>query len=106
MPLKPHEAIISGTSQRAETWRRVFGSEVVEIRSPVETTITIEGLGERPCYIIAVEKLSPEQMERAVAHISQRFNIAADEVRAEILGRGIPILSEDVSVCVDPRYFL
>ncbi|MGH9685268.1 MAG: hypothetical protein ACRD4S_16860 [Candidatus Acidiferrales bacterium] len=100
-------ATIMKDSPRYRQWADVLGTDTVPIESPNAHLGVFVGIGEAQCYKVAVKQLSPEQIERIVAFVSEKFQISADEVRDGILGdHGLPILARDVLVSIDARAFL
>lgn len=88
--------------QRAATWRMVFQSDEVALRSPFPAFAMLpEGRGKTLIYDLDIEALTAEQRERLVLHISGRFNVSAEQVEAQLSVVGCPILAEDVTVVVE-----
>lgn len=104
MSLRPTTATISSRSLRADAWRRLFGSETIQIRSPIPVRAELPGLGEREVYLVDVKCLQADQIDRIAAEMSEKFGEPQAEVREGLIGgHGLPILAEDVSVAFDAR---
>ena len=100
-------ATIRDTAARAADWERVFGSRQIPIKSPVPHRGSAPGHASAEFYELALEQLSPEQRERLVHHLAERFEIPPAEVYVELRRHGyVPILAEDVSVSIDARCIL
>lgn len=97
---------LSADSDRARDWLEVYGTLSVPLISPVP--VQCEGpFGVDSFYKIAVDKLSDEQCNRAIAFIARKFNLPEAEVREGIFkGEGLPVLAEDITVSFDARLLL
>lgn len=99
-------ATIRAESPRAERWRELFGGEEVPITSPI-SDLTRDGETVVEIYFCDVQRLTPEQIERVVAHIAATYNLPEEEVRADLLGEhGLPLLAADLAVTFDGRALL
>ncbi len=97
---KEFTAKISGSGKRAETWRYVFDTETVHIKSPALLTIDLPGQLQAWCYALDLAILDDGQRQRLVAHLSEKFDIPARQVDALLDSHGCPIRAEDVMVTV------
>lgn len=91
-------ATIRPDSERAQTWREVFGSTTVPIRSPSPVRANVANITDGLFYQIDLRQITPEQRARMVAHITRAFAIPAAEVDAALDSVGCPILADDVAV--------
>lgn len=99
-------ATISDKSERYQEWIDVFGTDRIPIiNCMIPDRLNIRGIV-REAYMIDLKKLSAEQMERMIDHISRKFAIPFKEVKAELPKIGVPILAEDVCVSTDSMAFL
>lgn len=101
------EAQINPHSDRAEDWRRVFGSTKV----PIKSMLPIQNNGPHgrgAFYLLATRALTQEVRARLVEHVSKKFGVPPEEVERDLDDprHGCPIFSEDVVVTVDARAFL
>ena len=94
------EAKIRGNSERAETWRRILGSETVNIKSPIPSVASLPGKGETTIYELDIKLLTAEQRQRLVAHLAERFGYTPHDVDRDLDDIGCPILNEDISVII------
>ena len=93
------KAYISATSPRYAVWREVFGSDSVEILSPVPARLDGPE-GPRHCYRMDVSALTLKQRALVCRYLSQRWKLPGDQVAALIDDptHGFPIRAEDVIV--------
>ena len=102
--LRPSIAFLDHRSERAARWRALFGDTSVIIKSPVAHLAELPGLGLREVYLVDLEKLSADQLERIAEEMSRRFSVPCSV--ADLVSKGLPILADDVSVSCDMRAFL
>lgn len=101
-------AIISDRSPRRAEWLEVFGSDevpIINIVSPNKANV----LGEiRDVYMLDLDQMTDDQIDRLKKHLSTKFKIPMDEVERDLPQVGVPILAEDVivSVSTDHIFFL
>lgn len=107
MSRRPTTGMLRASSPRAADWLRVFGGLEVPLCSPVAVWARLPGrIAE--VYRVDVGRLTADQIERAVAHLAERFGRPADEVRADLLNpeHGLPLLASEVLVSFDVRLAL
>lgn len=103
MPAQKPWAHLDPDSNRAETWRAIYGGLSVPIESPCPV-LAHSPIGIEEFYKLDLDRLEPEVIERAIGHIVERFELPEAEVREGVFGeQGLPILAEDVFVECDPR---
>lgn len=93
-------ATIYESSERAASWREIFGSHTIPIRSPHPIRANVANITDGLFYQIDLRQITPEQRARMVAHITRAFTIPAAEVDATLDSVGCPILADDVRVTV------
>jgi hypothetical protein len=90
-------------SDRAELWLEAYGS----LSIPIESAVAIRArspLGVKRFYKVDLERLSDEQLAKAIASVAERFGYPVEEVREGVLNEeGLPVLTDDVTVSFDPR---
>lgn len=100
-------ARLDPSSPRYATWLKCLGGGDVPLKSCSEHQGNFTGHGLVACYRIDVAQLSPEQLDRFVAHFAEKAKADPDEVRRELLGEhGIPIWTEDVCIAMSLRAFV
>lgn len=88
---------------RRSLWSVVFPDGVVPIKSIFTLKLSVpEHHHDVDCYMLDLDALGEEQLDRAVAVINLRFGIPMDEIRRE-LHQGVPILAEGVTVATSDR---
>jgi hypothetical protein len=86
--------------ERAAEWEETLGTRTVHVKSPLPSMATLPGYPAAMIYELDLEMITPEQRERLVAHLAQKFGIPADEVAAQLDQHGVPILADDCTVMV------
>jgi hypothetical protein len=91
-------ATLRPDSPRLATWRELFGTTSIPVRSAIAEIIAIHGLGEAWCLRLDLGALSPEVFEHLVAYFVDGGE-APDLVRENLRTYGMPIpLGEDLDV--------
>jgi len=95
-------ATIAENSSRAEEWRHVFGGLEVPLKN--QPPVISDGpYGIDLFYQADVERITPEQLDRAVDFLAKKFGLPADEVRDGVLhSEGIPIAARDITITTRP----
>ncbi len=101
----PWTASLIKSSSRYEDWIKVFGVAQVQVLEPMPRRANVCGKPETEIYLLDLKALTPEQLGRLVAHISEKFKIPREEVERDIYRQGVPILAEDVGVPIPMRFF-
>lgn len=98
--MKDFTARIKDDSPRRADWLKVFGTNIVELKSPVLREASLPGIPYALIYELDIKALSAEQRRRLVEHISERFNENPALVDDLLDQTGCPILADDVVVTV------
>lgn len=99
-------------SARWEVWRAIMGDGAQDVAVPLLSPIPFVGTAPGHdhgalFYAVDVVALTPEQLERAIAVMAERFRVPTEEVRRGVMGEhGIPVLADDVAVVTDLRGLL
>jgi hypothetical protein len=83
---------------RSEKWREIFGINVIPIKSVVGQFVNLPGRPGSLCYMLDVQALSPEQLEKLVTSLAEEHKIDIQAVRNFVMTDGVPILTDSVSV--------
>ena len=97
-------AHINPASDRAEVWRKIFGTDKLPIKSPIAILANIPELGRVRVYLLDVARLSHLQREHLVTHLRNKNPEVNVEAELELFG--MPILADDVGVISDSMFFL
>lgn len=103
--IKPTIGHLNETSPRADAWRFVLGGLDVPLESPVSVQAELPN-GRHEVFRLDIAKLTAEQRQRLISHLSAKFSIKLEEVAERIDADGVPILAEDVIVTFDARLVL
>jgi hypothetical protein len=103
--IRPTTATINEKSSRAAEWLEVFGSHTIKIKSPVAHKVNVLDT-RKEAYMLDLDALAPEQMERLVKHIAWKFHVLPSVAEKDLREIGCPILAEDVIVSLDMRHVL
>lgn len=97
-------ASIRPDCERATTWRDVFGSETVPVKTTKPRRSILPSLGEKLVFDVDVARLDEEQIRRAAETIHVRFGVPRDQAEAGIRGEhGIPLLADDIQYVTEAR---
>lgn len=98
-------ATLDPNSPRYKQWSEILGSEIVPLKSP---TAFRTKLGDEPdeVYALDLKAFTPQQTDRLVAFIRNKFGAEEDEVREELRVRGFPIREADVILAFSLRAFI
>jgi hypothetical protein len=100
--IRPTTVTLSKESPRYADWIQVFGCNTVQVKGALPMRLKICGEA-REAFLLDLSAITPEQLSRLVAHISEKFGIPRDEVEASIATQGVPILTEDTTWSIDMR---
>lgn len=92
--------LVTITGDRAAEWQQVFGTTTVNVQTPLPQWADLPGKGRAKIFLLDLGLITPEQRQRLIEHISQKWNIPPDQVEADIEAQGVPILDEDCYVTV------
>lgn len=101
------KATISAKCDRWQTWMDVFGTDTIEVVSPIPHKRQGPD-GPRDFYQIDVKALTLRQRANMLRHLSARWKTPADQV-AKLVDdpdHGVPIDAQDVIVAMDIRLFI
>ena len=93
---KDFQVTVHEPTRRAE-FEKIFGSATVYVISGVPQMCSIEG-GNRLCYMLDVDLLTPSQFEALSEHLAVKFKISRIVIRRELIMRGLPILADDCTL--------
>lgn len=82
--------------ERLALWQNVFGGDEVPITSIVPSLGSFSGVGEQRYYHLDLKAITPEQRQRLVASIAEKFNLPPATVDSQLELIGVPILACDV----------
>jgi hypothetical protein len=85
---------------RAADWQAILGRTTVAVTSPIPTRANLPGHPDALIYMLDLDELLQEEIDRLIAFIAQRFQIAEAEVAHDIRRQGFPILADDCYVAV------
>lgn len=88
---------VCNPERRAE-FEAVFGTATVYVKSPFPTRANLPGHPDSLIFELDLESITPEQRERLVAFLAEKFGIAAGEVDGLLEVHGVPILADDCVV--------
>ena len=93
--------------ERAADWQAMLGSTTVFILSPIPVLANLPGKPHAQVYLLDLEALTPEQTDRLIAYLAQKFSIPESEVARGLPTEGVPILADDciVTVLSPQRWF-
>lgn len=86
--------------ERAAEFKAMFGTAEVCVKSPVPTMVEIDG-EQKLAYMLDIEMLTSEQMDRMVAHIARKFELPEEYVMQNIVRAGLPVLSNNSLVTIE-----
>lgn len=98
-------ATLFSGSPRYTDWRRILGSDDVPLMSAGSGNATL-GNESVEVYLLDLSQLSPEQFDRLVMFVANKFRATPAEMRDGIMQEGFPIRAADVTVAFDMRAFL
>lgn len=89
--------------ERAARWREVFGTDEVQVLSPVPSRANLPGFDvPQLVYLLDFSAVTPEARGRLVQQTAKRFGVDTAVVDADLEREGMPILAEHVIVtCTD-----
>lgn len=85
--------------ERAARWREVFGTDEVQVLSPVPSRANLPGFDEpQLVYLLDFSAVTPEARARLVQQTAERFGEDTAVVDADLEREGMPILADQVIV--------
>lgn len=98
----PLEVTITGA--RGEEWERVCGTRTFPVTTFEPVRANLPGKPNARVYLLNFQLMNSDVLVKIVAHLSQKFNIPANEIEAEMAAHGSPVLAEDCYVVLnDPH---
>lgn len=97
--MKDFEATIID-EERKKDFIKVFGTNVVKIKSPFPKRIILPSGKEALAYFLDLDLISSEEREKLIDHLSKRFNQEKDFVENNLNAIGVPILSDHCIIVV------
>jgi hypothetical protein len=98
--MKDFTARIDKKSERAQDWEQIFGTDEINIKSPIPIRVNVPNHPNTLAYELDLKLITKEQKARLIEHIARRFNIPKQEVEKDLESIGVPILTDDVIVTV------
>ena len=79
-------------TSRADLWREMLGTLEIPVQSSWMEARKIPGEPNPVMsYLLDIEALSPDQQERVVARLAQRFGMPVDQAKEAFKKQGVPI---------------
>jgi hypothetical protein len=97
---RSHDFFVTIHGERGEEWKGIAGTNHFPVRSPIPSLGILPGKGEQRVYLLALDQVEPETLNRIVSHMSEKFGLTPEEARDEMEKAGIPILADECSVMV------
>ncbi|KKK85959.1 hypothetical protein LCGC14_2768060 [marine sediment metagenome] len=97
---KDFEIIINENTERGKDFIKVFGTSIVNIKSPVPKYILIPSKEKVLAYFLDLDLITKKQREALINHLSKKFNQPIDFVRENLDKMGVPILKKDCSIAI------
>ena len=97
--VKDFEVIISD-EERKKDFIKVFGTNIIKVKSPVPTWILKPNSEKASVYFLDLDLITKEEREKLIKNISERFNQSIDFVRENLDKMGVPILKESCSLII------
>ena len=99
-----HPTIVHLHGPRGDELEAVLGTRDLRVLSPIPVPCELPGFATpQHCYLLDVAELTAEQQERLIAHMSKKFGLPVQEVEAEMIAYGVPLLEDGCSVTFDMR---
>jgi hypothetical protein len=87
--------------ERAAEWKAMLGTTTVPIKSNNPTMAALPGHNKtQMVYMIDLNRITPEQLERIVQRIAIKFEYTIKWVKELLHHHGIPILAKDITVTI------
>ena len=93
-------SVIVHNPKRVEDWMKVFGTNILYVKSPFSSLADLPGHPNTLVYMLDLDQYSDEQRQRLVQHIADRFHIEPSVVESELEATGVPILAEDCTCSI------
>jgi DNA-binding transcriptional regulator YbjK len=86
--------------ERATDWQNILGRTTVVVQSPIPQRANLPGHHDSLIYLLDLEVLTTEEVDRLVEHLARRFDIPQSDVARDLREMGVPILADDCIVTV------
>jgi len=96
---KDFEVIISD-EERKKDFIKVFGTNIIKVKSPVPTGILKPNGEKASAYFLDLDLITKKEREKLIKHLSEKFNQSIDFVRENLDKMGLPILQESCSLII------
>jgi hypothetical protein len=83
---------------RALVWGKIFPGARMPIKSIVPAIENLPGMPGSHVYMLDLQAITDEQHEQLVDSIVGLFELPAEEIRKDIVERGVPILADSCSI--------
>lgn len=100
MALHPTMAHLSTASPRYADWLKVFGTNAVQVMSPLPSMIELPNKTIELAYVVELTSLAPPVLAKLTRFLADRFGLDEDELNREIGQHGVPILAKDITLSV------
>lgn len=81
--------------ERSKEWEAIFGTVTVPVESPFPTLASLPGLPDVPAYKLDLELITPEQHEKLVSFLAEKFELPTGEVEELLDAHGMPIFADN-----------
>lgn len=98
---KDFEIIINEKTERGKDFIKVFGTTIVNIKSPRPEYILTPDNEKVLAYFLDLALITEEQRENLIKHLSKKFNQSIDFVRKNLDKFGVPLLEKDCSLIIN-----
>jgi hypothetical protein len=88
-------------SERAAEWQAIMGTNFAYVKSLIPMVSDLPGHSNAMIYLLDIDQLTVEQRQRLVSHLCEKFGLLEEDVEAEIIKVGIPILAENCIVSME-----
>ena len=92
---------INRETERGKEFMKVFGSDVVFVKSPIPKYILKPDKEKVLAYFLDIDLLTKKQRIKLIAHLSKKFDQPIDSVKKDLDTIGVPILKEDCIVIIE-----
>jgi len=97
---KDFEIIINENTERGKEFIKVFGTTIVNIKSPIPEYILTPDNEKVLVYFLDLALITEEQRENLIKHLSEKFNQSIDFVRENLDKIGVPLLKKDCGLII------
>ena len=95
------EVIIDEKTERYDEFMKVFGTNIVKIKSPVSHLMILPNKQVSEVYFLDLDLLTKEQKESLITHLSKKFNQTREFTETNLNKIGVPILREGCSLVIN-----